>query len=214
MLVVEMHRNFLLKVKSLDRTDIKDTASYDVLFFLNQAQDILIDKLIAENKYDLLRPIILTSEVAAIAFIATGVYNPGITGAIVVDLSALTTFRTYLRSQTKLTRSAVPVITPAIYVQNKPIEKEEIFRWETNGTNKPIFTNPKEILESKYLIILPDAYSTITHESVIYVKTPTVLIMTTPASDTCDLPAHLHQDIIDLAVKISMETINIYDTKK
>lgn len=214
MLVVEMHRNFLLKVKSLDRTDIKDTASYDVLFYLNQAQDILIDKLIAEQKYDLLRPIILASEVAAAAFIATGTYNPGITGAIVVDLSALTTFRTYLRSQSKLTRTAVPVVSSAIYMQNKPIEKEEIFRWETNGTNKPIFTNPKEILEGKYLVVLPDAYSTITHELVSYVKTPTALIMTTPASDTCDLPAFLHQDIVDLAVKISTETINIYDTKK
>ena len=98
MLVVEMHRNLLLKIKSLDRTDIQDISSYDALFLLNQAQDILIDRLIVEKKFGDLRPITDSAPVLAAAFIATGVYDPGVNTAIVVDLSALTTYRNYLRS--------------------------------------------------------------------------------------------------------------------
>lgn len=213
MLVVEMHRSFLLKAHSLDRTDIKDIQSYDVLFYLNQAQDILIDRLIAERKYDAVRPITIHSVVASGSFIATGTYDPGINGAKVVDVSALATFRTFLRSQSKLTRTVVPLISSATYMQNKPVEHEELFKWETNGTNKPIFTNPKEMLEGKYLVVLPDAYSTITEIDVIYVRIPAVLVLTTPATDTCELPVHLHQDIVDIAVQLSGQTVNINDKK-
>lgn len=214
MLTVEMHRNFLLKVKTLDRTDLVDIQSYDVLFLLNQAQNIIIDKLIAERRMTDLRPLILSQTVLAAGFIATGTYDPGITGAKVVDLSALTTFRTFLESHSKITRSAVPAATD-VYMINKPIAKEDIFRWETNGTNKPIFTNPKELVDGKYLIVIPDAYTTtVTSITSIYVKTPTTLVITTPASDTSDLPAHLHNEIVDIAVQLSQETVNVNDIKK
>lgn len=212
MLVAEMHRSFLLKVKSLDRTEIRDTQSYDVLFYLNQAQDIMIDKLLAEQKTDLLRPLMDDATVLAAAFIATGTYDPGIAGAKVVDLSALTNFRNYFRSQSKITRTAVPACTDQ-YVINTEIDKFNIFQFETNGSNKPIFTSPKCWQEGKYLVVLPDYYTSLSQVNVIYVKTPTVLILTTPASDTCDLPAQLHQQIVDLAVELSMETINIRDKK-
>lgn len=211
MLTVEMQRNFLLKIKSLDRIDIKDMSSYDILFLLNQAQDILIDRLIAERKFDLLRPITLSSDVST--FVTTGVYDSGINGAKVVKLDDLTTYRTYLNSQSKLTRTAVPAATD-VYMANKPVDKLEIFKFETNGTNKPIFTNPKEIIEGNYLIVLGDAYSTISHIIVIYVKTPTVLVISTPASDTSDLPSFLHQEIVDIAVQLARETVNINDLKK
>jgi len=214
MLTVNMYNNFLLKVKTLDRTDIASTGSHDVLFYLNQAQDILIDKLVQERKFEYLRPLTLSQTVAHAAFVTTtGTYVTGISGAAAIDLSALTTFRNYLHSQSVLTRTAAPAAT-SVSVMNKAIEKEEIFRYETNGTNKPIFTNPKEIVEGKYLIVLPDAYTTLASITAIYVKTPTALILTTPASDTSDLPPFLHQDIVDIAVKLSQETVNINDIKK
>ena len=214
MLTVEMHRNLLLKIKSLDRTDIKDIQSYDALFLLNQAQDILIDKLVQERKFEYLRPLTLSQTVAHAAFVTTtGTYVTGINGAEAVDLSALTTFRNYLHSQSVLTRTAAPVAT-SVSVMNKAIQKEDIFRYETNGTNKPIFTNPKEIVEGKYLIVLPDAYTTLASITAVYIKIPTVLVIVAPYSNTSDLPAFLHQDIIDIAVRLSQETVNVSDLKK
>ena len=214
MLTVEMHRSFLLKVHSLDRTDIRDVQSYDVLFYLNQAQDIFIDKAIAEKNLEIIRPITDSQSVAHAAFVSTtGTYVTGITGAEAVDLSALTTFRTYLRSQSVVTRTAVPACT-SVSVANKPIDALEVYQWETNGTNKPIFTNPKEIREGKYLIVIADGFTSIESIEIVYVKTPTVLVLSTPASDTCDLPAHVHQSIVDLAVQLSAETINVSDARK
>jgi len=213
MLVVDMQRNLFLKIHSLDRTEIKDIKSYDTLALLNQAQEILIDKLIAEERYGDLRPITANSVVASGSFVTSGTFESGIDGAKVVDLAALTTYRTYLRSQSKLTRTYAPTVAAGTYTQNKPIRKEDVFRFETNGTNKPIFPNPRTIVNGKYLIVIPDGYSTITDIDVIYVKTPTALVISTPASDTSELPAYLHAQIVDIAVELSRQTVNINDIK-
>ena len=40
MTVIEMHRSFLSKTKSLDREDIRGLASYDIVVFLNECTNM------------------------------------------------------------------------------------------------------------------------------------------------------------------------------
>jgi len=207
---IEMQRSFLLKAHTLDITEIRDMSSYDIMFLLNQAQDeIIMERWIARS-YNDLRPITTSAEIAAASFDNT--YVTGITGASVIDLKGVSNYRHYLRSQTKMTRTAVPVISSAVYVNNIPVDYNNLLFFESNGTNRPIFKNPKEIIEGDFLVVLPDYYTSIEKIAVIYVRLPLTMTLDTPVggstTNTCELPIHLHQDIVDRAVALSMQTVN------
>ena len=202
-----MHRAFLLKAHTLDVLEIRDMASYDVMSFLNQAQnDIITDKYI-HKQYNDLRPI--TTSIETNTFDST--YSTGVTGTKVVDLKSITDYLYFLRSQSKMVRAYAPTVSSATYVANIPIEYSTLLFFESNGSNRPIFKNPKEIIEGDFLVVLPDYYTTISYIDVIYVRIPLELTLDTPTStttNTCELPAYLHQVIVDRAVELSMETIN------
>lgn len=231
MTVIDMQHMFLLKIKTLDRTDIKDPFSYDIVALLNNAQEILTDELIMNKRYDLLRPVtesVTTTTVSSPAFdssYATGINADGEGSQVnlrVVKLTTLaitanTVFRSYVRSQSEITRTYSPTIAGAINVQNEDIPKDIIGDFETNGTNFPIFTRPKAILEGDYLIVLGDYYTNISKVYSVVVRSPKILHLTTNSGvnvTTCELPVELHNLIVDKAVQIFGETVNINDLKK
>jgi hypothetical protein len=88
---------------------------------------------------------------------------------------------------------------------------------ESNGTNRPIFKNPKELIEGDFLVIVPDYYTTLTAIVVIYVRKPLQMTLGTPGgteTNTCELPTFLHQDVVDKAVQLSMQTISREPVRK
>jgi len=210
---IEMHRSFLLKAHTLDVTEIKDMSSYDIMALLNQAQnDIISDRYFAK-KYDDLRPI--TKSIETNTFDSS--YFTGVTGTKVVDLKTITDYVYYLRSQSKMTRTYVPTVSTATYVANIPIDYSSLLFFETNGSNRPIFKNPKEIVEGDFLVVLPDYYTTILYIDVIYIRKPLELTLEVPiatTTNTCELPTNLHQTIVDRAVELSMQTINRNELNK
>jgi hypothetical protein len=117
-----------------------------------------------------------------------------------------------------MTRTQVPAIVSGTYVNNIPVTYDNLLFFESNGTNKPIFKNPKEILEGDFLIVLPDFYTTISHIVVVYIRVPLQMTLDTPVggstTNTCELPIHLHQDIVDRAVALSMQTVNRNEVSK
>lgn len=224
--VVDMNHSFLLKLKTLDRTDIKDPLSYDVVGLLNNAQTIVVDELINNKRYDLLRPITESINITGVAF--ETVYAPGINAdgdstnvpVRVVKLSTLATsvmsYRSYIRSQSQITRTQTPVVVGA-YVQNEEIPKELIADFEINGSNYPIFTNPKCFLEGDYLVVMGDYYTSIVSVQSVVVRHPKNLDLATAGATTvttCELPTQLHDLIVDKAVQIFNETVNVNDLKK
>ena len=217
MTVVEMHHNFLLKAKSLDRTDVRDILSYDAVVLLNQAQDIIIDELLANKNYSMLRPITEVEDTVAGSFDS---YDAGIEGAGVVLLTGFSpsvmTFRDYIRSSSKIAHSFAPTFS-ATDMSNEEVPKEIIKDFETNGSNVPIFTNPKCFLEGDYLIVVPDGYSTFTSILTVYIRHPKALSLATADATnttTCELPANIHNAIVDKAVEIYRETVNVNDLKR
>jgi len=221
MTVVEQNREFLAKIKSLDREDIKDPSSYDVIFALNQGQDSIIDELLANNNIGALRPI--TESVVTASPFDDASYVSGINGAHIVDLTSLSTsvmaYRNYVRSQSEMYRSNAPeiLVGAKVYVQNEEIPKEIRGDFETNGTNVPIFTQPKCFLEGNYLIVLADGYTTTTNVQVTVIRQPKALSLATDDTTnvtTCELPAEFHKMIVDRAVRIYSETVNVNDVKR
>lgn len=210
---IEMHRAFLLKAHTLDVIEIRDMSSYDVMSFLNQAQNEIITDRYIHKQYNDLRPI--TTSIETNTFDSS--YATGVSKAKVVDLKTITDYMYFLRSQSKMTRLYAPTVSSATYVANIPIEYSTLLFFESNGSNRPIFKNPKEIIEGDFLIILPDYYTTISYIDVVYIRIPLELTLDTPTStttNTCELPAHLHQDIVDRAVELSMQTINRQELDK
>lgn len=224
MTVVDMQHSFLLKTKELDRTDIKNVLSYDIVSLLNNAQDLITDELINNKRFDLLRPI-----TEAVVTTTWDAYTPGINAdgdtdhvcVRVVKLSTLavtanTVVRNYVRSQSTVDHSQSPVLAAAV-VQNEEIPKELIHQFETNGSNFPIFTRPKVVLEGDYIIIIGDYYTNISSETIVVVRSPKILdltVNTTQWVTTCELPTILHNAIVDRAVQIFNETVNENDLKK
>lgn len=232
MTVVDMHHLFLLKLKTLDRTDIKDPLSYDIVAILNQAQDIIIDELIENKRFDLLRVLMSSTSVAKASFDATYVHGINTDGdstnvpvgviklddpTIVPITPVEMTYRSYVRSQAGVTRTQTPAVTPEVNVQIEEISKDLIGDFEINGSNYPIFTNPKGILEGSYLIVMGDYYTDLLHIIPVVVRTPKRLHLTdnvSPNVKTCELPTYLHEVIVDKAVQIFGDTINRQDLKK
>jgi len=220
MTVIEMNHSVLLKLKTLDRVDIKDPNSYDIVTLMNNAQDIIVDELVINKKYEYLRPI--TESISTLAASFDSSYTSGINGADIIDLSGLavtanTEYRNYIRSQSKITKTYAPTISSRVYLNNQEISKEELNIFEYNGTNRPIFTNPKALLEGDYLIVVPDYYTTISEIISVVVRTPKILDLTTNTgayTTTCELPVELHQIIVDKTVQLFAETINVNDIKK
>jgi len=227
MTVEEMLYSFVLKGKSLDRPEIDVLRTDDIIQYLNYAQTWVVQDLI--NKKDLaqLRPVIISGEY-------TGATNPtfntsyttGIAGSKCVDLSGITSlispapsilkYKQYIRSNSKITRSAVPAVTDK-YFANEDIDPDTRKFYETNTNNIPIFANPKTFIEGNYLIIIPDGYSTISSIQVTYVRDAKILNLSTVSADlatSSELPVGLHDAIVDIALKLAKETININDIKK
>jgi hypothetical protein len=124
-------------------------------------------------------------------------------------------YRTYLRSQSKLTRTMVPVVTD-MYFANDMVDYSVIRLFETTDINRPIFSNPKCFIEGEYLVVVGDAYSTISAIDLVYIRDPKALHLTVDSDDyttTCELPVELHERIVDVAIRIAGETVNINDIK-
>ena len=228
MTVIEMNHDFLLKAKSLDRVDVKDILSYDAVALLNQAQDIVIDELLANKNYAMLRPITESVDTVVASFDAT--YDSGINGANVVNLTSLVfaspdaslTYRSYIRSSSKILHTAAPVFA-LTDVSNEEVPVEIIRDFEANGSTVPIFTNPKCFVEGDYLIVLADGYSEYTLGGIVSVvlRNSRTLILALTATETtvthtitCELPSQIHQIIVNKAVEIYQSTVNINDLKK
>jgi hypothetical protein len=229
MTVIEMIHSFWLKAKTLDETGADSVKSFDVVTLLNNAQDIVIDELVSNRAWQYVRPI-------TTSFVFTDISTPDFTdsyshgigyvqadGTRTCDMLEVGTadpyhtYRNYIRSQSKISRTAVPQLTDE-RVSNEDITQEFIHEIETSGTNVPMFTNPKALLEGGKLVVIGDGYTTMSEVTVVFVRVPTVLDPTVTTvwangvrgvSTTCELPTELHQRIVDVAVGIFYSQVNV-----
>ncbi|HPQ79724.1 MAG TPA: hypothetical protein PLG47_04690 [Candidatus Dojkabacteria bacterium] len=105
----------------------------------------------------------------------------------------------YIRSDSAITRTAVPVISSTSIVPNKVIDYSEVDKVTVNDFNKPILRKPCIVFEeSDNIIIFRDSYTTITAVYLTYLSTPNDISL----SADCELAEYLHEEVVATAVDI------------
>lgn len=205
MTVSEMITNFLLEYDRVASLSAPGVESDEIIRFLEKAQLELVSQLFAAKQYMLIDNLFET------ATFATGdltAWN-SVTGAKSLALDKapnVTRYLFYVGSYSKTLRTAAPVISSGVTVQNQEISKEESKYYLPSAFNMPIFRFPKCFVEGLTLVVIPDGYSSISDIYVDYVMQPQPLYPTTLAGHvtTCELKELLHDQVVAKAVQLAM----------
>jgi len=107
----------------------------------------------------------------------------------------------YIRSDSSVTRTALPVINSASIVPNKVIDYSMVDLVTTHAFNKPILRKPCVVFEeSSTMIVYIDTYTTLGDVTFTYLKTP--LTIKLGGSNDCELAEYLHEEVVATAVDI------------
>jgi len=107
----------------------------------------------------------------------------------------------YIRSDSRITRAAMPVISSPSTVPNKIINYNEVESFTTNSFNKPIIRKPGVIFEANNkIIVFVDRFTTLTAIVLTYLRTPIQIGL--GGSNDCELAEYLHEEIVQQAVEI------------
>lgn len=105
----------------------------------------------------------------------------------------------YIRSDSSITRSALPVIGGASIVPNRIVDYMDIDQLVTSAFSKPIIRKPAIVFEEDdAMVIFRDAYTTLGNVYLTYLRMPADISLT----QDCELPEYLHEEIVALAVDI------------
>lgn len=119
----------------------------------------------------------------------------------------------YIRSDSSITRTALPVINSASIVPNKVIDYSMVDLVTTHAFNKPILRKPCVVFEENAtMIVYIDTYTVLGDVTFTYLKTP--LTIKLGGSNDCELAEYLHEEIVATAVDIFRREKYLLITKK
>jgi len=207
----EMYIEFVRLLQFIDKSVLeKDLpTSNSVLQMLNIAQLRYLKEVYFNNEdYDT----ILEKSESIKNLIVRSLFTPSANiGALsnnskVVTLSNIEpSFLFYIRSDSKITRSDLPSIDTAKWIPNDYIKIRDKEKYLTNPFNNPIIVKPGCYIEKSgedlHLVILYDQYTTLSETnsvSIEYIKEPDEITFDV----NCELPSHLHEEIVKLAVDL------------
>lgn len=169
------------------------------VYFKDGSHELILEK--ADEMRDLTRRVVLDTV-------------PIVTGSMAdiassVDLANATSFMFYIRSDSRLTRTALPTCTNK-WMPNEFIKYKDKEDFLTTPIHSPIIVKPGCYIEndgtSNKLIIIHDIYTAITESSGLsleYIKEPDDVT----ENNDCELPNFMHEDIVKFAVDIY---VNMY----
>ena len=214
MTVAEMQFEFEILIQTMWEgfKELERPNTYTVLRFLNLAQNRYIKEKYLSNpdmraniefvrkRSDDLRNLIkrygTTSPV--LSHPATGASN-----RVIITLPSDYLF--YIRSDSRVTRTALPVVTQQ-WTPNRETNYDEIFNIETGIYNTPILPHPIIVFEeSDRLVIYYDSYTSITGYEVTYLRKPKTLVIDDAGSDEtieCELAYHTHEEVTRMAAEM------------
>lgn len=203
MTVDQMIESFLVYYDRITSFSAPGYNTAEILLFLNNAQnDFIKDRMFGQN----FQPPAFEDNQRRVADLQILVDNTLLSyvsqdsyGARQYSLPTLFMFAIKVNAQ--LTRSGYPVIASAEDIECKLIKTEEFGKFFNSTVNRTHFLKPVAAISGTYVKVLPDRFTTISAVRVQYVKTPTVLA----SAGACDLPAHTHQEIVDMAVRQALQ---------
>lgn len=218
MTVREMQAAFDMQIqlisKELEISEKPD--SYTILYFLNSSQDKFIrDNYLSKGRMadniqyiqqrsDVLRNLIVRNTQTESG---TPISSTEVDGGIELDLPE--DFLYYMQSFSYATNSLAGVSSP-IWTPNRLVDHFEISNITEALFNKPILRKPCVLFEENDKAILyKDIDTEIYNISYIYLRKPLLLSLeetpSTGYTNECELDTYLHDDIVELAVKMFVE---------
>ena len=211
---IEMNIEFLRLLKAINKelvlSELPDTETIMQMLTISQIRylkEVYLkdgEHQVILNKADELRDLTRRKLVDCTA-ISSGPLD-GIASTVNLTTSA-SDFMFYIRSDSKLTRSAMPIISTASWMPNEYIKYTDKDKFLTTPVHTPIIIKPGCFLENtgtaNSLVILYDSYTTLGTTGAIsleYIKEPDDI--TLEAGGESELPNFMHEDIVKFAVDI------------
>jgi len=212
MTVTTMLANFLVEYDAVASASSPLYSDEEIIQFLNRAQYDIVDMLYRAKEFDLLDGLIVTDTNAAPAVHAqfVGVAGEGAGKTSDTSGGGFTRYLYYVASYSEVTRTQVPVMAATI-IKNTEIDKSQARFFATSAFNSPIFRYPKSYVDGVYVVVIPDAYSTISKIYVDYVSNPKELSATVSDAShttTCQLRESLHEEVVTKAVQLAQVATN------
>lgn len=174
--------------------------------FLNIAQHKVITELYKARRFDLISQLVKETTEITSATTPALVTDSLAKNLFTCTLSEINDYLYYVQSQSEYTRSApTSVVAPQNQIVNEEIDLRQAAQFLTTVFNKPFFRQPKCFISNDKLKIIGDAYTTIIGLIITYVKTPTVIDITSE-TDT-DVNEAIHKDIVESAVLVAIDSI-------
>jgi len=201
MTVSVMLNNFLVEYGMVLAIPAPSLTDAEIVFFLNKAQTDIANEIYQSGDSYALHTSGLVASHTYAAALATNALMPS--NNISLDLTSATKYKYFLNLYLSLTRSNVPIISPAEIIKTENISKDQASQFETTTANQPIYRNPKTYLDGNNLVTLYDAYTTLVSGYMEYVKEPKILSLTVADADfatTSELREDYHNAIVTKAV--------------
>jgi len=216
--VSAMITQFLIEYDRIVAQISKSYTDDEIVSFLNRAQSQLIDELYKEKRYDLLGALFVNDSLTTAISTSWDCDNGSY-----IDLSShaslSATVKYVLNATLTLTRTNFPVSTATETEVAEWISPLDVDKFtKDSGNSKILFRVPKMYQKGNKLLFIYDAYSTLTGIMLEYVKEPLVLTSGTPSSgqstNTSELKADLHDDIVTRAVYLAKEATDRLNIKQ
>lgn len=126
-----------------------------------------------------------------------------ISNSQVVDISSLTNYRFYIKSFSRIDKTVGGVPSTDAWVPNQIIGNHETDQFTRTIFHSPIIDNPRVVFRDGDMTVIYDQETTLTGFKLQYIRQPATI---TSGQDS-DLPDHTHEEIVEGAVSLALETI-------
>lgn len=209
--VKQMHTGIRLGVQKMDSAELDDMLPQEIDYYLNKAVERFVNEqynylkneersleghFVNDNLRTIIHEDLLSVQTA-------GKYP----NAIQADMPSPSgkTYRNYIFGRLKMNDGTVLNLR---YIQPKTVKS-----YIETGDNKPIFREYPILLFANKMYVIGDSRRTLTNQEEIeleYLVNPnTIDITATAGQGDCDLPAHTHVTIIDLAIQEIIRDLRI-----
>lgn len=223
MTVQEMSNAVLMKLDKSSSFAVAAFEDEDILYWLNVSQGELIKRKMfgsdrnpqgygqGQKRMEDLSPLVVYSD--QMLYDETNgplyahSYHPNVATLIIAD--NISDYLYYVGCDVLISDPNAPTDTTP--QESILVEESVIGKLISTPYNKPVLRNSYIYLKEGEVNVIYDAFATVNSIYVSYVRKPLKLVLTvadaTSETDTCELPEHTHDEIVNLTVMLMLENI-------
>lgn len=208
--IAEMHKEFELRLDKVQSNALAEFTIDEIDSMLNTATLMYVKQRYGgytnyltlgfeeiQKRTDDLKTLVLTAEVITQAVSYEDDF-------VAIDLSNINNYLFYLRGRIQVKKPNCSARWSSIRL----VQQDDLEAIKTDPFNNPTFVHPVGYFENNSLLVSvgeDTSLTTVTSGKVTYLKYPDQLAFDT--NNSSDLPKHTHDEIVELAVKLALNSI-------